>query len=487
MLFHSPQFIFVFLPIALLGYYLLGSSKAASLAILWLGATSLFFYGYWNVSYVYLILGSIVFNYAGGAWIAHVFKNGLLERAYRIRNVCIAVNLVLLFYYKYLMFGVTQIDKIFNSNIDIPNIILPIGISFFTFTQIAYLVDCSRGAAEERKFTNYLLFVTYFPHLVAGPILHHDEMMPQFRSVTAKINFENLAKGVTFFALGLFKKIVIADSLSVYVGPVFDTHWTVMAPADAWIAAIAYSLQLYYDFSGYSDMAIGLSMMFNVKLPVNFNSPYKSQSIIEFWRRWHMTLSRFLRDYLYIGLGGNRKGPARRYLNLAATMLLGGLWHGANWTFLVWGGMHGLFLAVNHLWRASPAAKRIPMHPALCLGITFLSVAIAWVFFRAPDVDVAMRILRSMSELVLNPRPELVNWQQTAWIGLPLAWAFFAPNTNELMNYKFGTSAMPDGHHKHLRWRPSPTWSVVVGIALFATAAIGVASHHSLAFLYFQF
>lgn len=486
MLFHSPSFIFIFLPISLLGYYLLGSVRK-TFSILWLALVSLFFYGYWNANYVPLILASILVNYSCGVQIISVTARGAVNAGKFIRNFAIFFNLALLVYFKYLMFGLAQVDILFNAGFSVPNITLPIGISFYTFTQIAYLVDCSRGVAHENKFLNYLLFVSYFPHLVAGPILHHAEMMPQFKGANARINWDNLARGITFFSFGIFKKVVVADSLTRFVDPVFAIHGGVPAPADAWIAAISYTLQLYYDFSGYSDMAIGLSLMFNIQLPVNFDSPYKSKSIIEFWRRWHMTLSRFLRDYLYFGLGGNRKGVVRRYINLIITMLLGGLWHGANWTFVIWGALHGFYLVVNHLWRALPVAKKLPVPTAVKVALTFISVVVAWVFFRASDIQNALQILHAMAGLPRALNPVIFDWHDAVFIVAPLVWAWLAPNTNEIMNYKFGKSVENNVPRNFMRWNPHAGWAVVTGATLFGTAIVGVAAHRSLAFLYFQF
>jgi alginate O-acetyltransferase complex protein AlgI len=283
-------------------------------------------------------------------------------------------------------------------------VILPLGISFFTFTQIAFLVDTYQGKVKEFNFVHYALFVTYFPHLIAGPVLHHSEMMPQFaKRAVCRINWDNMAVGLSIFVLGLAKKVLLADSVSDFSTPVFEAVKAGGTPMliEAWVGALAYTLQLYFDFSAYSDMAIGLSLMFNVRLPLNFNSPYKATSIIEFWRCWHMTLSRFLRDYLYIPLGGSRLGTSRRYANLVITMLLGGLWHGAGWTFVIWGALHGFYLLLNHAWRAFKArlgwddGGRLA---ALGAGaLTFLAVVVGWVFFRADSYTSAVTMLQGMA------------------------------------------------------------------------------------------
>ncbi len=339
MLFNSYGFIFLFLPVVLLGFYQLGRISHFY-AALWLALASLFFYGYWNPAYVGLLLGSIVCNYSFGRWIAQAGIAPVPVRQKQLLIIAITANLALLGYYKYANFFINNLNPVLGTSWNLGNILLPLGISFFTFTQIAFLVDTYQGKVKEYSFTHYALFVTSFPHLIAGPILHHKEMMPQFaKPGSYQINWANIAVGLTIFICGLAKKVLIADHLNEFATPIFNAVGAGGHPMlfEAWVGALAYTLQLYFDFSGYSDMAIGLSLMFNVRLPMNFNSPYKATTIIEFWRRWHMTLSRFLRDYLYIPLGGNRKGKIYRYRNLIITMLLGGLWHGAGWTFLIWG------------------------------------------------------------------------------------------------------------------------------------------------------
>lgn len=401
MLFNTYGFIFVFLPIALIGFFSLARISQAFAAV-WLAFASIFFYGYWNPAYVGLLLGSITCNYIMGVWIAKAAVHGEDKQKKRLLIFAIAANLSLLGYYKYFNFFISNINGIAGADWSLSSIILPLGISFFTFTQIAFLVDTYQGKVREYNFSHYLLFVTYFPHLIAGPVLHHKQMMPQFNSsATYRMGFENLSIGLTFFTIGLAKKVLLADSMAEYATPVFGAVHDGMQPQlfGAWVGALAYTFQLYFDFSGYSDMAIGISKMFGVNLPINFNSPYKAHNIIEFWRRWHMTLSQFLRDYLYIPLGGNRKGPVLRYVNLLVTMLLGGLWHGANWTFVIWGGLHGLYLCANHFWqhlmggaeRSSGKIGRL-----ISILVTFLAVVVAWVFFRAENMHAALSIIKGM-------------------------------------------------------------------------------------------
>jgi len=350
-----------------------------------------------------LLLGSIVFNYGAGYLIGHKVARQSASQSKMLLTTAIAVNLTLLGYFKYANFFAANLNHLAGTSLPIGEVILPLGISFFTFTQIAFLVDTYQGKVKEYNFVHYAMFVTYFPHLIAGPVLHHKEMMPQFaKRNVCHINWDNVALGLTIFILGLVKKVLIADSLAEFSTPIFSAVAAGGQPMfyEAWLGALAYTLQLYFDFSAYSDMAIGLSLMFNVRLPMNFNSPYKATSIIEFWRRWHMTLSRFLRDYLYIPLGGSRKGKAQRYLNLMITMLLGGLWHGAGWTFVIWGGLHGFYLMVNHAWRGFKQLMGWGDGGGLTKlwagALTFLAVVVGWVFFRADSFSSAITILHGM-------------------------------------------------------------------------------------------
>lgn len=385
MLFNSWEFVFIFLPITLVVYFTLTRCRQTKLATASLVAASLVFYSYWDIRYLPLLLGSILFNYTTGSFIE---KN----RDKYLLGFAIATNLLLLGYFKYTGFFIQSLNDIVGASVFVPKIILPLGISFFTFTQTAYLVDAYRGETQKYSLLTYSLFVTVFPHLIAGPILYHKDMIPQFsKHENYFFSAKNMAIGVSMFAIGLFKKVMIADTLAPWVKAVFDNADKV-AFLDAWAGALGYTLQLYFDFSGYSEMAIGLGMMFNFSLPVNFNSPYKATSVIDFWRRWHITLSTFLKNYLYIPLGGNRNGEFNRMRNLMITMILGGLWHGAGWTFVIWGGLHGAYLAVNHMWRK----QKIRLPNYLAWTLTFFCVVIAWVFFRANTVSDALSIIYAM-------------------------------------------------------------------------------------------
>jgi alginate O-acetyltransferase complex protein AlgI len=400
MLFNSFEFIFLFLPITTLLYFFIVRKIGLEYGLGLLVIASLFFYSYWNPSYVFLIIISIGVNYSLGTWfIPNGNKFGKL-----FLLIGISINLLLLGYFKYANFFVDNINILFNTGWNLEHIFLPLAVSFFTFQQISYLVDAWQGNTREYNFLHYCLFVSFFPQLIAGPIVHHKEMLPQFlQKENLHPKLSNFVIGISIFSIGLFKKTVIADSLSTYVGPVYDNPG-IIQELDffvAWGSTLAYTFQLYFDFSGYSDMAIGCARIFGIKLPVNFFSPYKSLSIIEFWRRWHITLSRVLRDYLYFPLGGNRNGKVMRYVNLFITMLLGGLWHGAGWPFLIWGALHGLYLIINHAWRRlmiisglNLSSNRI--YQLFSWSITFTSVVIAWVYFRAPTLEHGNAILGSM-------------------------------------------------------------------------------------------
>jgi D-alanyl-lipoteichoic acid acyltransferase DltB (MBOAT superfamily) len=381
----------------ILGYFILNRQRFVPAAIIWLVLGSLFFYRYWNGAYLQIILFSILINFAFGTMLHRSRKQDFSLRRYRITHkstlaLGILFNIGFLGYYKYSDFFLENINVLAGTSFPLPNLALPLAISFFTFQQIAYLVDCSKENAQEYDFLKYCLFVSFFPQLIAGPIVHHREMMPQFSRLKNKIfNYRNAALGIFFFSMGLFKKICIADQFSVWAGMGFDSN-TILTFFDAWGTSLSYTFQLYFDFSGYTDMAIGSALFFNILLPVNFNSPYKSGSIREFWRRWHITLSRWLRDYLYIPLGGNRKGWARTYINLLITFLLAGLWHGASWSFVLWGGLHGIALVLHRIWNRSG----LKMPGAAGWLITFLFVNASWVIFRAATVTDGLRIFKGM-------------------------------------------------------------------------------------------
>ena len=515
MLFNSFGFLFLFLPVTALGFF--GLARISQrLAAGWLAAASLFFYGYWDLTYIPLLLASIGVNYAAGYHIGHT--QGASRRITLVLSV--GVNLLFLAYFKYADFFLDSVAHLSGADIARLNILLPVGISFFTFTQIAFLVDTYQDKVKEYRFVHYLLFVTYFPHLIAGPVLHHKEMMPQFAAdATYRPSSSNLAVGLSIFAIGLAKKVLVADQLAPLAGFVFDNQEQPSLIL-AWGGVLAYAFQLYFDFSGYSDMAIGLSRIFGIRLPLNFNSPYKAASIIEFWRRWHMTLSRFLRDYLYIALGGNKRGPVRRYGNLMATMVLGGLWHGAGANFVIWGCLHGVYLMINHAWMAICRALDLNTGSRawniFSVALTFGAVCVAWVFFRSSDLGHAMTIVRGMFGAYGVGLPSAVGNQlgqlgrlaeqagvefymgggsrfvQTwSWVATAAVLAFLLPNTQQIMR-RFSPALdyveVPDVQRPtrslRLTWQPSTGWATAIGL-------LGVACLLSLSrpaeFLYFQF
>jgi len=496
MLFNSHEFLFFFLPAVLAGYWWLNGHAAPRIALGWLVAASLFFYGWWNPAYLWILVLSMAGNYAFGRAIAASRSDG--AGGATLVALGVAANLGLLSYFKYSGFLLDNLGALTGEDWSPAQIILPLGISFFTFQQIAYLADCRSFGTAERDFVKYGLFVSFFPQLIAGPIVHHDEMVSQFgKKAGAPVNRRLLAAGITVFAIGLAKKVIVADTASGYASPVFEAAargvW--VEALAAWQGMLAYGVQIYFDFSGYSDMAIGLGLMFGIRLPLNFNSPYKAGSIIDFWRRWHMTLSRFLRDYLYVPLGGNRHGRARRYANLMAVMLLGGLWHGAGWTFILWGGLHGLYLVVNHFWRWLRARTGLPASPALverAAGhlLTLAAVMVAWVIFRAPDMESAGRIVVGLVGLggTGYQLPDLASVSSLLISAEMLLICLLAPNTQQFVGRFLGTEQREDapltGVLRSLKWRPSAGYAVASGFLLLVSI---MSLWNPSEFLYFQF
>ena len=516
MLFNSYIFLFVFLPVTLTVFFLIGGRGHHRIAIAWLVGASLFFYGWWNPAYLGLILFSILFNYSVGVNLGTT--NG--HSTYRSRLILtfgVLINIGLLAHFKYANFFIDSINYSMGTGWQLEPVLLPLAISFFTFQQIAYLVDAYQGKTREYNFLHYCLFVTFFPQLIAGPIVHHREMLPQFsRDSIYRLNYRSLSIGLTIFFIGLFKKVIIADNVALYATPVFDAA-EAGDPLNfylAWQGTIAYTLQLYFDFSGYSDMAIGLGRMFGIKLPLNFNSPYQAVNIIDFWRRWHITLSRFLRDYLYIPLGGSRKGRSRRYINLLITMVLGGLWHGAGWTFVIWGGLHGAYLIINHAWqRLHPRPWGYWWSRTVARLLTLLAVMVGWVFFRAETFAGAVQVLRGMTNLpdALHGNIGFLEnilgfagfrfeggyvtaeyYSGLVWLVFWICILWFWPNTQQWMAR---IKPAIDAHVKpadqpfrefwqRFRWRPSPAWAITTaGIATAAVLGMSQVSE----FLYFQF
>jgi D-alanyl-lipoteichoic acid acyltransferase DltB (MBOAT superfamily) len=443
-----------------------------------------------------------MFNYAAGVLVGREVRKAEQNRGGLVLTAAVACNLALLLYFKYTNLFIETFNSVAGTSVALRQITLPLGISFFTFTQIAFLVDSLQGKVDNYSFTRYLLFVTYFPHLIAGPIIHHSQIIPQFsRGSVYRPNWSNIAAGTTILIIGLCKKIFIADNFALIADPIFDlvAHGGHLRLGTAWAGSLAYAMQLYFDFSGYSDMAIGLSLMFNVFLPLNFNSPYKSVNIVDFWRRWHMTLSSFLRDYLYIPLGGNRKGTTRRYVNLFVTMVLGGMWHGAGWTFILWGALHGVYLIVNHAFNAVKQKLGWTSNHFGVSGkiasrtLTFACVIFAWAIFRSDSIESSASIAVSLLTgcafiqcdslqyyLLASPVDPRIGVAVSIACGLIAVWTL--PNT---WTFVFGKSQSLPTRLMGLQWKPSVWWAPV-GLAA-AVAVISIASNPVSRFLYFQF
>lgn len=414
MLFNSYIFVLLFLPLCLTGYFSLNHAKKYTLAQIFLLAMSLWFYAYFNLSYLFIILSSIALNY-----LFTLVINRTADPFWRKLEVFLAVaaNLGILFYFKYFDFFLMNLNRFAHTDFPLHNILLPLGISFFTFQQVSYVVDAYRGEVQQYSFLQYASFVAYFPQLIAGPIVTHDELIPQFMDEHKKrFNWDNFAKGLSMFAMGLAKKVLVADLFAGAANWGFS-HVQILDTTNALLTTLAYTIQIYFDFSGYCDMAIGIGQMMNLDLPINFDSPYKSLSIIEFWRRWHKTLTRFFTRYVYIPLGGNRRGMLRTYLNIMIVYTISGIWHGANYTFIAWGILQGVLCVINRHWEK----KLSKLHPALCWLVTFALVNVSWTLFRADSIGDALIILRRMFWLHIGP------------VNASLAGAFLIPEIQFLL------------------------------------------------------
>jgi alginate O-acetyltransferase complex protein AlgI len=483
MLFNSYIFLFVFLPVTWLGWFILTRYSRQRFIIGFLALASLVFYGFWNPGFLPILIVSVVVNFLLGGRIKR--HTGLMQKIYFAAAV--AFNLLLLGYYKYSYFLLTQFSPI----VDFSQALLPLGISFYTFQQLAYVVDIYKGRADEPDFITYLLFVTFFPHCIAGPLVHHREMMPQFTKHVAGLP-EHVSVGVTLLIIGLFKKVVIADS----IGPEATTIFSLAAQGSspgllaAWGGALCYSFQIYFDFSAYSDMASGIARMFGVTLPANFASPYKAVSFIDFWKRWHISLSRFLRDYIYIPLGGGRRGRPRQLANLLVTMLIGGFWHGASWLMIGWGALHGVLLAANHIWRWYQLAS-LPV--PLSRIFVFIIITFAWVPFRAENPEALWHMYRGMvgmngiDPLWTELRSDVV---LIAAFALPCV-VWWLPNSYEwLRQYRpvLPTEGYPASvirsDAQHFSWHPAPLHALVMA-TLFFIVLLKLTDASE--FLYFQF
>ena len=536
MLFNSYIFIFLFLPITLLGFHILGKRGHYRLTISWLVAASLFFYGWWNPIYIGLIVGSVLFNY--------IFGFLLLARPHKLLlSLGIIGNLGALGYFKYANFFINNINSLISSNIILEQIILPLGISFFTFQQITYLVDTYLGKTKEHNFLRYCLFVTFFPQLIAGPIVHHKNMMPQFtKNLLSGLKSNNLASGFTIFSIGLFKKVILADGIAVSATPLFEAaeRGVDLKFFEAWGGAIAYTFQLYFDFSGYSDMAIGLALMFGIIIPVNFLSPYKAKNIANFWRNWHISLSNLVRDYLYypISLSLTRcahninLGPINSFnLSILLPTMFAffwvGLWHGAGWNFVLFGLLHGTYIVIYNIWiKIKSIVPRIKIIKKAIIAntlariITFLAVVFSFVLFRAESMYGATNILSTMlgTNGISLPLSMADNLGNTAlwltkhgiiqfdgmfrnnifghslligliWIIVLFVITLLMPNTQQIMRhhnsaFEMWTGKIPKPQFKWMKWNPTIYWGIIVAI-MFVVAIINMTKPSE--FLYFQF
>ena len=466
MLFNSFEFLFIFLPLVLLAYYLARRYVSHIAALFVLNLASLVFYAWWDVRNLPLLIASVAVN--------HLFARAMARWGNQpFLALGIVFNLSLLGFFKYADFLIGNVNSLTPLDLPFLQLGLPLAISFFSFQQISFLVDIARRKTEPGHIFSHMLFVSFFPHIVAGPLIQHHQIAKQFGDAKRKDDlWDNLGVGLTLFAIGLAKKVLIAENIEPFASALFAMAERGGEPglAAAWSGSIAYSLQIFFDFSGYSDMALGLARCLGYRLPVNFNGPYKSASVVEFWRRWHITLSHFLRDLLYIPLGGNRKGETRRSINLMATMLLGGLWHGAAWTFVIWGGLHGLALTVNHYWaKLGPKGWFDGHRRILAIGLTFAFTTIAWVFFRADSWPAAGRILAGMFGMsglgLAGVSPEAIAW---ILFGLGIVWGL--PDTPEVFSNHIDDQTLDDAQIRPkpgYRWRFSPGMAVAAAAILF--------------------
>ncbi|WP_017379837.1 MBOAT family O-acyltransferase [Paenisporosarcina sp. TG-14] len=486
MLFNSIEFLLLFLPVVFLIYFGLHKIKLHKMALFLLIISSLVFYSFWNPVYLFLIVGSMIFNFLIGT-----IMNG--SKKIFSRNLLLVMgvlgNVSLLGYFKYYDFFVENANFLFETNIALQNLLLPLAISFFTFQQIAFIIDTYRGETKQYSFMTYALFVTFFPQLIAGPIVHHHEMIPQFNDKSKyHIQLSNIVKGIFIFSIGLFKKVGIADTFAVWANEGYANVET-LTFVESWLTSLSYTMQLYFDFSGYCDMAIGLALLFNIKLPVNFFSPYKSRNIQEFWKRWHMTLSRFLTHYLYFPLGGNRKGEYRTYINIIIIFAVSGLWHGAGWTFVVWGTLHGFASIIVRVW----GKTKIVLPFVVSWFITFSFINLAWVYFRAESLGQAHTLFGKMFTLdqsilhVFNQKLAFAStWETFEFLGvhwltnpmfvLPflllfLAVSLLAPNSIQLLE----------------KFEPKVSTLLLVNFCIIAVLFVTYILHKNSEFLYFNF
>lgn len=489
MLFNSYTFILLFLPLVAAGYFLLNKYFPIKWARLFLLLASLGFMSFWNVYFTLVLIFSVLFNFTCGSALSAATVRGAKNKK-PIFIIAIAANILYLGFFKYSNFFLENINAVFAGQIGALHILLPIGISFYTFMQIAWLTDIYRSGGFRYDFLSYCLYVTFFPYVISGPIAYHREIIPQLQSEKNRhFNLNNLCRGLFIFSIGLCKKTVIADTLALIANGGFNAHGT-LTFTEAWLTSLSYTMQLYFDFSGYTDMAIGIALVFNVTLPANFNSPYKSLDIREFWRRWHITLSRFLREYIYIPLGGNRSSELRTLTNLLLTFLIGGLWHGAAWTFVFWGFLHGTALCIHRLWMKT----EIRLHTVVAWFLTFNFINVAWVFFRAGSWNDAIKILKGMAGLngiLVSPNlADIPFWQKMTALGIRFGeWRINLPAT-ETYVYFFCVLLIPfvltTKNSNELLEKFSPTWKNALAVSLMLVVGLLLLNETS-SFLYFNF
>ncbi len=510
MLFNSYTFLLIFLPIVFGVSKLLAPASPPFLYLWWLVLSSLVFYSWQEPRLGLLFAISICVNYA----IAGRLMNPLVRHRSIWLWIGVASNLAYIGYFKYLGFASSTAQSLFGGNWSVPSVVLPLGISFYTFQQVAYLVDAYRKEVHQQRFVDYALFVSFFPQLIAGPIVQHSDIVTQFYRQRSRRFYElDFAIGLTLFAMGLFKKVVLADQFALFANPAFRSAELggQLAMSTAWLGMLSYTLQLYFDFSGYSDMALGLGRIFGIKLPLNFNSPYKSVDIIDFWRRWHLTLSAFLRDYLYIPLGGSRCSAWRRSTNLLLTMLLGGLWHGAGWTFVLWGGIHGVLLIANHTWNDRQATQPCGQQPGaarlwLARVLTTITIALTWVLFRSDNYATAASFYHALfvpSSAVIDYATWVQFRDSYYWIPIGLLVVWLAPNSQEILGrfgpalrYRHRPVTNQSDHNRSAwqrahdaltfvwQWQPT-TWHAVVVAAMILIAFSSLSQVSQ--FIYFNF
>ncbi len=522
MLFNSPIFLFVFLPATVAGYLVLRQLAGTRAVLGWLLIASIIFYGWWNPVYVPLLLGLALFNFIVARGITACRASGRADRVSLLLTFGVVVDLMVLGYFKYTDFLIDTANALLQTNFILQHIVLPLGISFFTFQKIAYLVDSSNGEVAEHDLLEYCFFVMFFPQLLAGPITHHSEIFSQIKGPWAfAIRPSNFMLGLTIFVIGLFKKVVLADNFAPLVSPAYEAA-AAGEPLDfflAWQGAITFKFQLYFDFSGYSEMALGVARLFGIQLPLNFNSPYRALNVVDFWRRWHMTLTRFLRDYVYIPLGGSRRGTPRLYFNLMVTLALSGLWHGAAWHFVVWGSLQGAAMVVAHAWRSVWRPIHAWWSHAIARLVTFFVLTMVLVLHRAPSLDVAWEIFRGMFNLPSTwrgafgpvagalgwlgvrfdgPPASIDEWELVAWLIVWIAFVWFLPNTQQLLArwhpaYNYGMVErerdlpLPEripAFTLVMQWRPNVAGAVFIGV-LAALACLSL--RHVSEFLYFRY